>query len=192
MASLTAPLEKAEQFLGHSPHPAIVMLPLGAWTVSAICDLARIFSHTRRRRRGLDDTSRISMGIGLIGAAGAVATGLRDYAYIKRDSPSHAVATRHAISNAIAGTLFTTSYTLRQRAQLSGRSTPLMARILCLAGASLGMYTGWLGGKLVEEFGEAVKPVREAQEQHQRPATPRPDYREFEPTEQEPEMPRRF
>jgi uncharacterized membrane protein len=192
MASITTPIDKVEQFLGHSPHPAIVMLPLGAWTVSAICDLAAFLTRRRSKRRSLDDTSRISMGIGLVGAAGAVATGLRDYAGIKRDSPSHPVATRHAIGNAIAGTLFTTSFTMRRLAHAEGRSTPLVARVLCLAGACLGMYTGWLGGKLVEEFGEGVKPVMESQGALGQQATPQPGYREFEPSQQEPEMPRRF
>jgi uncharacterized membrane protein len=111
------------------------------------------------------------MGIGLVGAAGAVLTGLRDYSFIPKDrQPNHDIATRHALGNAVVGTLFTASYLLRARNEQAGRRPGLPARLLGLAGGSLMLYTAWLGGKLVEELGEAVKPVMEQQEKQQQEA----------------------
>jgi uncharacterized membrane protein len=101
------------------------------------------------------------MAIGLIGAAGAVVTGLRDYSFIPEDRPSHDVATTHALGNAMVGTLFATSYILRVRAHEEGRRPSLLARTLGIAGGALSLYTAWLGGVLVQEYGEAVKPVME-------------------------------
>ena len=157
-------VDKTEDLLGHSPHPAIVAVPIGAWTVSNICDGLALLTGNRR----YDDAARLSMAIGLVGAAGAVVTGLRDYSYIPKERPSHAIATKHALGNAVVGTLYATSYVLRIRDQKSDRPTSLLARVLGLAGGGLSLYTAWLGGVLVEEHGEGVKPVMERMEDESR------------------------
>jgi len=155
LAPVTGLIDRTEELLGHSPHPAIVALPLGAWAVSNICDGLALATGNDR----YDDAARVSMAIGLVGAAGSVVTGLRDYSYIPPDRPSHDVATTHALGNAMVGTLFATSYVLRVRAHDEGRRPGLLARALGIAGGALSLYTAWLGGLLVEEYGEAVKPV---------------------------------
>jgi uncharacterized membrane protein len=154
-------IDKTEELLGHSPHPAIVELPVGAWAVSNICDTIGLLTGDER----FDDVARISMAIGLAGAAAAAVTGIRDYSFIPEDRPSHDVATRHALGNALAGSLFTASYIARMRDHAQGRRTSLSARLLGLAGGSLALYTAWLGGVLVQEYGEAVKPVMEHQDE---------------------------
>jgi uncharacterized membrane protein len=161
---VTDAVDKTEEFLGHSPHPAIVGLPIGAWAVSNVCDVMALMTGDRP----YDHAARLSMGIGLVGAAGAVVTGLRDYSFIPKDrQPNHDIATRHALGNAVAGSLFAASYLLRARDYQAGREASALARLLGLAGGGLVLYTAWLGGKLVEELGEAVKPVMEQQEQQE-------------------------
>jgi len=154
-------LDKTEELLGHSPHPAVIAVPLGAWTVSCVCDALALATGDRH----LDDAARISMAVGLAGAAVSVVTGLRDYSFIPPDRPSHDVATRHGLGNALVGTLFTTSYVLRERERREGRRPSLGARLLGLAGGTLALYTAWLGGVLVEEYGEGVKPVMDRMDQ---------------------------
>jgi uncharacterized membrane protein len=163
MGALTDLVDKTEELLGHTPHPAIVTVPLGAWVVSNICDVCGLVSGNRT----FDDTARQSMGIGLVAASAAVVTGLRDYSYIPKERPSHAVATRHALGNAVVGTLFTASYILRRSAYQASRRPSFLSRLLGLAGGSLGLYTAWLGGVLVEEMGEGVKPVMERLEKEE-------------------------
>lgn len=155
LAPITGLIDKTEEILGHSPHPAIVALPIGAWAVSNVCDTVALATGSD----AFDDAARISMGIGLVGAAGAAITGIRDYSFIPEDRPSHDVATAHGLGNALAGTLFATSFVLRVRDRQQGRPASLLSRALALAGGGLALYTGWLGGKLVQEYGEAVKPV---------------------------------
>ena len=150
-------IDKTEEILGHSPHPAIVAVPIGAWAVSNVCDTLGLLTGEDR----FDDAARISMAIGLVGAVGAAVTGLRDYGFIPEDRPSHKVATAHGLGNALAGSLFVASYVARTRDRARGRRTSLTARLLGLAGGSLALYTAWLGGVLVQEYGEAVKPVME-------------------------------
>src|SRR5579875_3186451 len=109
---ITLAIDKTEELLGHSPHPAIVTVPLGAFVVSNVCDGLGLLTGDDR----YDDAARFSMAIGLIGAAGAVLTGVRDYGYIPTDrQPSHSVATAHGLGNAVVGSLFVTSFVLRSR-----------------------------------------------------------------------------
>ncbi len=157
-------IDKTEELMGHSPHPAIVSVPIGAWVSSNVCDVLGMMTGERK----YDDAARLSMGVGLVAAAGAVVTGLRDYSFIPKDRPSHAIATKHAVGNAVVGTLFATSYILRQRAYQAGEAPGLMSRLLALAGGGLTVYTAWLGGVLVEEHGEAVKPVMEQLEREEK------------------------
>ncbi len=160
MDPITGTIDKLEEVLGHSPHPAIVALPLGAWSVSNICDGLYLLTGND----AYDKTAQVSMAIGLIGAAGAAVTGLRDYGYIRQDrQPNHDVATTHGVGNALAGTLIMTSYVLRARDRAAGHRTGVFPRLLAMAGGALSVYTAWLGGKLVQEYGEAVKPVMEQQ-----------------------------
>jgi uncharacterized membrane protein len=148
-------LDQIEETLGHSPHPAIVAVPLGGWTVSAICDALGLATG----RPAYDDAARLSMGIGLVGAAGAILTGLHDYSYIPRDRPTHDIATSHATCMAIATTLFGASFVLRERPHQTGSGPGWTARALALSGLGAALYGAYLGGVLVEEYGEAVKPV---------------------------------
>jgi uncharacterized membrane protein len=156
MDPITWAIDKTEEVLGHSPHPAIVAVPLGAWAVSNLCDVLGLLTGEER----YDDIARLSMAVGLVGAAGAVLTGLHDYGYIPADrQPSHEVATTHGLGNGVVCSLFVTSYILRTRDHAAGYRTGRSARLLGLAGGALSLYTAWLGGKLVEEYGEAVKPI---------------------------------
>jgi len=157
IAPLSKLMDKTEDLLGHSPHPAIVALPIGAWAVSNTCDTLGLLTGDER----YDDVARVSMAVGLTGAAFAVVTGLRDYSFIPKDRPSHDIATSHGLSNAVVGSLFTASYILRVRERDEGRRPGLATRLLALAGGGLALYTAWLGGVLVEEYGESVKPVME-------------------------------
>ncbi len=154
-------IDKTEELLGHSPHPAIVSVPLGAWTVSNICDGLALTTGDR----AYDDAARISMAIGLVGAAGAAITGIRDYSFIDKDKPSHEVATTHGLANALASSLVAASFIMRVKDHAQGRPASLGARLLALTGGGISVYSAWLGGKLVQEMGEGVQPVMEQEEE---------------------------
>lgn len=160
MGPIMKTIDKIEELIGHSPHPAIVAIPIGAWLTSSIADGFAIAT----KKSAYDDAARISMAVGLVGAVGAAVTGLHDYGYIPKDrEPSHNIATRHGWGNAIATSLFLASYLLRVRAAQTKHKPSILSRLLGLAGSGTVAYTGWLGGKLVEEQGEAVKPIIQQQ-----------------------------
>jgi uncharacterized membrane protein len=158
MEIVTRAVDKAEELLGHSPHPAIVTIPMGAFTVSNVSDTMALITGDDR----YDHAAQVSMAVGLVGSAAAAVTGLRDYGKIPKDrQPNHKVATTHAIGNMVMASLFATSYAMRIASGRRGRAVPVAARLIGLAGGALAFYTGWLGGKLVDELGEAVHPVME-------------------------------
>jgi uncharacterized membrane protein len=179
MDIMTRAIDGLESLLGHSPHPAIVALPLGAFGVSNASDVLGLVTGDER----FDQAAEVSMAVGLIGAASAAVTGLRDYSFIPPDrQPNHDIATTHALGNMVVGTLFATSYILRLAGRARGESPSLLARGLALCGGALSAYTGWLGGRLVQELGEGVQPVMEREsgsgQDEGHPAVPAPgDYR---------------
>jgi uncharacterized membrane protein len=158
MDLITKSIDGLEKLMGHSPHPAIVAVPLGAFTASVASDAMAVATGRER----FDQAAEISMAVGLVGTVAAAATGLRDYGKIPRTrQPNHRIATAHGLGNLAVGALFATSYALRVGSRRRGDRPSGAARMLALAGAGLSLYTGWLGGKLVEELGEAVHPVME-------------------------------
>jgi uncharacterized membrane protein len=62
-------------WLGHSLHAAITDLPIGAWTCSVVIDAMESAAGRTELRPGAD----AAIGIGLVGAVGAVVTGLTDF-----------------------------------------------------------------------------------------------------------------
>ncbi len=159
LSPITGLIDKTEDLLGHSPHPAIVAVPIGAWAVSNVCDSLAMLTG----EDSYDETARVSMAIGLAGAAGAIITGLRDYSFIDQNAPSHDTATAHGLGNAVVTALFTASFVMRTRDHAAGRRPGYASRLLALTGGGLSVYTAWLGGNLVQNYGEGVKPVMDAQ-----------------------------
>jgi len=123
--------------LGHAAHPLLTDLPVGFFTASAVLDLAH-------QERGADRL----MGLGLLAAVPAVATGLADWSVSPRTV--RRVGTVHAASNAVAVSLYGISWLARRRGRRRlGLSTALAA------GAALGV-SGYLGGHMA--FAQGAPP----------------------------------
>lgn len=90
-------------WLGHPLHPALTDVPVGAWTVALALDLLG-------ERRG----AKIAIGVGLLGAAGAAASGLTDWVVAFGNRRKLGVV--HATLNGTATLLYAWSYLLRGRA----------------------------------------------------------------------------
>ena len=83
-------------WLGHPIHPVITDVPIGAWTVAAIFDTYELTTGDEILNRGAD----LAVGIGLLGAVGAAATGLTDWSDTY-EKPRR-VGTMHALVNLTA------------------------------------------------------------------------------------------
>jgi hypothetical protein len=125
--------------LGFSGQKARALIELSGTAAAGRLDLEGLASlddllSLVSRQQSYEDTARVSMGIGLAGAVGAVAAGLHDYSYIPRERPTHALATTHAMGMVAATSLFTTSFILRERSHQAGHGPGWMARALALGG----------------------------------------------------------
>ncbi len=128
-------------WLGHPLHPALTDLPLGAWSVSFLLDLAGL-GGSKAARRGAD----ISLGIGIVGAVASALTGLTDWQ--ETYGRERRVGLLHGLLNATALTFYTGSWMLRRNKR---RSSALFFSTL---GYSTGLLSAYLGGELV--FGQGT------------------------------------
>ncbi len=94
-------------WLGHSLHPAITDVPIGAWTAALALDALG-------ERRG----ARIAVGVGLLGAVGAAATGLTDWA--DTSGKPRRLGVVHAALNSAATLLYGASWLARGKAHGAG------------------------------------------------------------------------
>src|SRR5215210_794060 len=80
-------------WLGHPLHSAITDIPVGAWTAAAVLDLVEVFGETDEYAAGAD----AAVGIGLVSALGAAASGLCDWQHT--DRPARRAGALHALCN---------------------------------------------------------------------------------------------
>ena len=84
--------------LGHPLHPALVELPVGAWTLAAIFDAIELADG--------DDRGKIAdraVLVGLLGAVGAAVTGLTDWS--ETDGRARRIGITHGAMNITATAL---------------------------------------------------------------------------------------
>ena len=118
-------------WLGHPLHPVMTDVPLGAWTVATVLDLAG--GDNSRRDRAAD----AAIGIGLAGAVGAAATGMTDWQHTAAEE--RRVGLVHGLMNVSATALYTISLALRLRgARTAGRTIGGLGFAVALGAAYLG------------------------------------------------------
>jgi uncharacterized membrane protein len=125
---------------GHPLHPILVALPIGAFTLALIADLASAFA-------GLVDgptIARFAIGVGIVTALLAAVVGLVDYLALPLGEGARRTATLHLIVNVLAVGLYAASWLLRADPLRLGTGRTLSY----LAFAILGLG-GWFGGELV-------------------------------------------
>ncbi|HEY4032558.1 MAG TPA: DUF2231 domain-containing protein [Ktedonobacteraceae bacterium] len=123
-------------WLGHPLHPALIDIPIGAWTASIILDLAWLSEQEDGIARGSD----LLMWTGLIGATASAVTGVTNW--VDTDGPELRTGMWHALLNGSATVLNLTSALLR----LTKRRRPAIA--LASMAYALTIYSAYIGGEL--------------------------------------------
>jgi len=133
-------------WLGHPLHPLLTDIPIGAWTVTILLDLAGLLTGSP-----LGIAAAITTGLGLVAALGTAAAGLMDW--MDTGPPEQAVGAVHAIFNGTATILFAASFVLRwsHRWQISAG-----AFAVALAGYALLLAGSYLGGAMVFHRGVMI------------------------------------
>ncbi|MFN2563246.1 MAG: Rieske 2Fe-2S domain-containing protein [Jatrophihabitans sp.] len=123
--------------IGHPLHPAMVTVPIGAWTSSLVFDVI-----------GDDTAARRLIAIGCVSALPTAAAGAADW--MSTHGPERRVGLVHALLNYTALGAYAMSWLARRRGR---RARGVM---LSLAGAGLVSASGWLGGHLSYSLGIGV------------------------------------
>jgi uncharacterized membrane protein len=141
------------RLFGHPIHPMLVHFPIVLWTVAAGAYVASA--------AGVIDTAeaiaKFANGAGLIMALPAMIAGLFEIRTIDSRSEAVRVATWHLMIMATVWFCFLVALMLSISIGLD-RSTKQLAVVACaVVGFALMAFGAWLGGRLVYEFGIAVK-----------------------------------
>jgi nitrite reductase/ring-hydroxylating ferredoxin subunit/uncharacterized membrane protein len=118
-------------FLGHPLHPALIDVPLGAWTIASIFDGLEL-AGSGKKGRGADT----AITIGLAGAVAAAAAGLTDWS--ETDGRAKRIGLTHGVLNLAATGLYAASLLARRRSRPRGIGISMIAYALSLTAAYLG------------------------------------------------------
>lgn len=117
--------------LGHPLHPALIDLPLGAWSLAAVFDGIELASGGKDGRAA--DTA---IAIGLAGAVAAALAGLTDWS--ETDGRAKRIGLAHGVLNLTATGLYATSLFLRRRARSQGIGLSMIAYATAIVSAYIG------------------------------------------------------
>lgn len=129
--------------LGHAAHPLLTDAPIGFWVSATVLDLSG--GDAPGRQRAADRL----LGLGILSALPATATGVADWAV--SDRRTQRVGSVHAMLNNLALGLYGTSWLLRK----SGRRR-LGVAVALGAGGVLGV-SGYLGGHMASRLSAPPK-----------------------------------
>lgn len=145
---------------GRPAHPAVVLVPLGAWTSSLVFDVG---SRAGGPPEVLATGSTWLIGVGLSAAVPALSLGFLDLIQVPAGTRTMRLGLTHMALNVTATTLYLGNFLLRRQRPLDGQGVP--ARLIGLSGTTYALVAvaGHLGGKLAYRYG-----VRVADESDQR------------------------
>ena len=124
-------------WLGHSLHPALTDIPLGAWTAGVVFDAI-----------GLKDAADASFAFGSLAAVPTALAGTADWLEITDEQ--RRIGFVHGMLNAAALGLVVLSLGARARGSRG------LGIGLSTVGSALAALSGWLGGELVYVLGTGV------------------------------------
>jgi nitrite reductase/ring-hydroxylating ferredoxin subunit/uncharacterized membrane protein len=134
--------------LGHSLHPALTDIPIGAWTVTALLDTIDVCGGP-----DVAFASDASLGLGLAGGLAAIVTGYADWADTSDDPRT--LGMLHAALNGAAFSGYVASLVLRANGK---RGTGIA---VAMSSYALMTFAAFLGGELMAGYQLGVKHTAE-------------------------------
>ncbi len=131
-------------WLGHAVHPMLTDIPLGAWTGTALLDVAALAGENK----GIEDSADLTLVLGLLGAGGAAVTGVTDWSDL--DGTDRRVGMMHGLLNGSITVMYLVSLIMRR----TGRRRAGVA--LSTLGYLASLFSAYLGGEMVFAKGVGV------------------------------------
>ena len=138
---------------GHPLHPALVHFPIGLLLSATIADLARVAGLTSNA-----EIAAVLMAGGLLAALLAMGAGMIDFTRLEEAVVPHAM--RHMGAVGLAWLSYAASLYFRRELFTGGTAVGSLSTALSLIGAVLLAIGGFLGGRLVYEYGAGVAKAR--------------------------------
>jgi len=142
-------MESRAKLLGHSIHQMLIVFPLGLLSTAIVFDAIYLFTHQPRWA----DIGFWMIVAGVLGGVPTALTGWIDWSGIPAGTRASRVGLVHGLGNAVVLALFVADAWLRW----DEPSRPSTAALACGGGGLLlALFTGWLGGELVDRLGVGV------------------------------------
>jgi uncharacterized membrane protein len=142
-------MESRAKVLGHAIHPVLIVFPLGLLATGVVFDIVYLITKTGT----FAIVSYWMIAAGIIGGLLAAPPGWIDWFAIPSGTRAKQVGLVHGLGNVVVLLIFAASWFFRREAPERVEMFPI---ILGFAGAALALFTGWLGGELVERLGVSV------------------------------------
>jgi len=126
-------------WLGHPLHPAVIPVPVGCWTATAVFDLI-----------GEERAADLTLNLGLAGAVVSAVSGAAQWQDYASQKDVRRIGALHAILNTGATVLYAGSALARR----NGNRTAGIA--LSTLGLGVNLASAWLGGELAYDMGAGV------------------------------------
>ncbi|GGW68910.1 hypothetical protein GCM10010503_52620 [Streptomyces lucensis JCM 4490] len=138
---------------GHPFHPILVTVPIGAWVVSLVFDIA---SHVVHRPGFLAQSSQWLIAVGVIGALLAAMAGFLDLFAIPAGTRAFRTALVHMTLNLLVTAAYVVNFLWRQGDYADGGSVGTGRIVLSALSVAALAVSGFLGGKLAYRYGVRV------------------------------------
>ena len=136
-------------WFGHPLHLVMTDVPIAAWLLTAVFDIIWLIAPSHNSWAALG--AFVAVIVGLLGALGAIATGLTDWS--DTYGAERSIGLNHALFNASATILYLISFILRL---IADPGDGIAAAILGFVGLACVIYAGYLGGEMVFTKGTGV------------------------------------
>jgi uncharacterized membrane protein len=142
-------MESKAKILGHPVHPMLIVFPLGLLATAVIFDVVALVSNAPRWA----EFATYLIAAGVVGGLLAAVPGTIDWLAIPRGTRAKRVGLIHGVGNVIVVGLFLVDWLLRRETPAAPPTGSVAAGLI---GLGLALFTGWLGGELVDRLGVGV------------------------------------
>jgi uncharacterized membrane protein len=142
-------MESRAKLFGHPIHQMLVVFPLGLLAMALVFDVI----HFVTVNGYWSEVAYWMIAAGVISGLVAAPFGLIDWLAIPSNTRAKRIGALHGLGNVLVLVLYAASWLTRRP---SPQDPMVVAYVMSFVGGSIALFTGWLGGELVDRHGIGV------------------------------------